>query len=75
MLPFFRAHARIVKIDLTAAEQCPGFVRFFSAKDVKGSNHIGAIVKDEEVFAEEIVKHYGAVLQTIFITCFPFDLF
>lgn len=60
-----RAHARIVSIDDTEARQCPGFVTLLTAKDVTGNNHIGAIVKDEEVFAESIVKHHGAVIGAV----------
>jgi len=60
-----RAHARILSIDPKPAESCPGFVAFFSAKDVTGSNHIGAVIKDEEVFATEIVKHHGAIIGIV----------
>ena len=69
---FHRAHAKIVNIDLSIAEKCPGFVQFFSAKDVKGSNHIGAIAKDEEVFAVDTVTYFGAVLLmnfNLFLGC------
>ncbi len=51
-----------MNIDLSIAEKCLGFLQFFSSKDVKGSNHIGAIVKDEEVFAVDTVTYFGAVL-------------
>ena len=60
-----RAHARIISIDSKPAEECTGFVAFFSAKDVTGSNHIGAVIKDEEVFATEFVKHHGAVIGVV----------
>jgi xanthine dehydrogenase/oxidase len=56
-----RAHARLLSVDTTEAEKFPGFVAYFSAKDVVGSNHMGAIVHDEEVFVTEEVLHYGAV--------------
>jgi xanthine dehydrogenase/oxidase len=58
-----KAHARILKIDTSKAELCPGFVRFFSAKDVSGENHLGPIIQDEEVFASSEVKHYAAVSE------------
>ena len=60
-----RAHARILSVDSKPAEDCPGFVAFFSARDVTGSNHIGAVIKDEEVFATEFVKHHGAVIGVV----------
>lgn len=59
-----RAHAKVLKVDCSAAEKCSGFVKYFSARDVPGSNHIGAIVKDEEVFVESVVQHFGAVSPT-----------
>ena len=60
-----KAHAKIINIDWSGAESCPGFVKYFCAKDVIGSNNIGAVIKDEEVFATEYVKHYGAVIGTV----------
>ena len=38
-----------------------GFHGFISYKDVQGTNNIGPIVKDEEVFVTDEVKHFGAV--------------
>ena len=58
-----KGHAKILNVDISAAEKCPGFVRYFSSADVTGTNHIGAIVKDEEVFATEIAKYHGAVSE------------
>jgi xanthine dehydrogenase/oxidase len=56
-----KAHARLVSVDISEAQLCPGFVAYFCAKDVVGSNKIGAVIKDEEVFVTEIVTHVGAV--------------
>jgi xanthine dehydrogenase molybdopterin-binding subunit B len=41
--------------------QVPGVVGFFSARDVPGSNLIGPVVADEEVFASEFVTCVGQV--------------
>jgi len=60
-----KAHAKIISVDLSVAEQCPGFIRYFCQKDITGSNAIGAIVKDEEVFASDTVKYYGAVIGVV----------
>jgi len=60
-----KVHARIVSVDASAAEACPGFVAFYSAKDITGGNHIGAVIKDEEVFATEEVKHVGAIIGMV----------
>eukprot|EP01031_Cornospumella_fuschlensis_P033912 gene33912-41037_t len=60
-----KAHANILSVDTSDAEKCPGFVAYLGAQDVLGSNHIGAIIKDEEVFATKTVKHYGAVIGMV----------
>lgn len=60
-----RAHAKVLSVDTSAAEKCPGFVAYYCAKDVIGSNKIGPIVQDEEIFSSGIVKHYGAVIGVI----------
>jgi xanthine dehydrogenase/oxidase len=44
-----RAHARLVSVNTSEAEKCPGYFAYLTAKDVTGSNVIGAVVKDEEV--------------------------
>ncbi len=41
--------------------QVPGVVGFYSAKDVPGSNMIGPVWTDEEVFAVEEVTAVGQV--------------
>ena len=41
--------------------QAAGVAGFFSAKDVPGDNRIGAVVHDEELFAEEVVTCVGQV--------------
>lgn len=56
-----KTHAKILRINTSKAEECPGFVRFFGAGDVSGSNHTGSIFHDEEVFASNEVKHHSAV--------------
>lgn len=63
-----KAHANILSIDTSDAEKCPGYVAYLGAQDVLGSNHIGAIIKDEEVFVTKIVKHYGAVIGMVVAT-------
>jgi len=44
-----KAHALLKSVDPSKALELPGVVRYFDHKDIKGSNHIGAVVKDEEV--------------------------
>ncbi len=40
-------------------------VRVVLAKDVRGTNHIGAVIKDEEVFATEEVLTVGQVIGVV----------
>jgi xanthine dehydrogenase/oxidase len=60
-----KAHARIVSLDTSEAEACPGFVAYFGAKDIPGHNEMGPIVHDEELFVENEVKHFGAVIGMV----------
>ncbi|PKA53604.1 Xanthine dehydrogenase [Apostasia shenzhenica] len=60
-----KAHARIVSIDDILARSSPGFAGLFLAKDIPGSNKIGPVVQDEEVFASEIVKCVGQVIGIV----------
>lgn len=66
-----KAHARVLSVDTSGAEKCPGYVAYICAKDVIGNNNIGVIVKDEECFVTEIAKYHGAVR---FCVRFWFDL-
>ncbi|KAK8962999.1 Xanthine dehydrogenase [Platanthera guangdongensis] len=60
-----KAHARILSIDDTLARSSPGFAGLFLAKDVPGSNKIGPVVHDEEVFASESVTCVGQVIGIV----------
>lgn len=52
-------HAEIVAVDPADAIAMEGVQGFFSAKDVPGSNAIGAVALDEECFATKIVTAVG----------------
>jgi len=58
-------HARIVSIDTSALEAHPAYQGFWCARDVLGSNDIGDIIKDEELFASEIVPCVGTIIGTV----------
>ncbi|CAA6660108.1 unnamed protein product [Spirodela intermedia] len=60
-----KAHARILSVDDSSARCSPGFAGIFSYKDVPGSNCIGPVVHDEELFASEIVTCVGQVLGVV----------
>lgn len=56
-----KAHARILSIDDSATKSSPGFVGIFLHRDIPGSNKIGPVLHDEELFASEIVTCVGQV--------------
>nr|XP_057906870.1 xanthine dehydrogenase/oxidase [Doryrhamphus excisus] len=60
-----KAHARILTIDSSAAEQCPGFVCCVFADDVPGSNVTGKVVHDETVLADSQVTCVGHIIGAV----------
>ena len=60
-----KAHAEIISIDTSAALAFPGVHAYICHTDVPGSNHIGPIFHDEEVFASKTVVCAGAVIGMI----------
>jgi xanthine dehydrogenase/oxidase len=58
-------HAKIVSLDASAALAHPGCLGFWSAKDVPGSNEIGDIIRDEELFASETVVCVGTIIGVV----------
>jgi CO/xanthine dehydrogenase Mo-binding subunit len=58
-------HARIVRIDTERAEQHPGVVRVLTAKDVPGSNHVGQIIRDFRIFADDKIRYNGDVVALV----------
>ncbi|RDY01496.1 Xanthine dehydrogenase 1 [Mucuna pruriens] len=60
-----KPHARIIRIDDSAAISSPGFVSIFLAKDVPGDNKIGPVVADEDLFAVDYVTCVGQVIGVV----------
>lgn len=57
-----RAHARIVRIDRTAAEAAPGVIKVVTAEDMAGSElvpYYGHIVLDHPIVANGKVRYHG----------------
>jgi len=55
-----RPHAKIISINISEAEQIPGFITFISAKDMTDdTNTHGPVNRDEELFRENIVTSTG----------------
>ncbi|PHY21707.1 xanthine dehydrogenase molybdopterin binding subunit [Caulobacter sp. BP25] len=46
-----RAHARIVKLDLSAVRASPGVVLVLSAQDIPGENDVSPVIHDDRLFA------------------------
>lgn len=62
------AHGKIISVDsASAVEDVPGVLGYFSAKDIpqNGSNTIGPIAHDEEIFATEYVTCVGQVIGVV----------
>uniref|UniRef100_A0A0S7EL74 XDH n=1 Tax=Poeciliopsis prolifica TaxID=188132 RepID=A0A0S7EL74_9TELE len=59
-----KAHARILSVDISAAEQCPGVVCCLFARDVPGSNITG-VRQDETVFADGQVTCVGHIIGAV----------
>src|SRR5215470_12539012 len=61
-----RAHARILKLELSRVRVAPGVVAVLTAADIPGSNDISPIGKhDDPVFATDRVEFAGQVLFAV----------
>jgi len=61
-----KAHARLLSVDTSEAEKCPGYHSYVTKKDISsGHNRMGAVIKDEEVFAEDTVRYVGMVIGVV----------
>ncbi|MCW5750983.1 MAG: xanthine dehydrogenase molybdopterin binding subunit [Alphaproteobacteria bacterium] len=54
-----KAHARILRMDLSAALALPGVAAIVTARDIPGRNDIAPILKGEPVLADGVVEHVG----------------
>jgi xanthine dehydrogenase large subunit len=60
-----QAHAKIVKMDLSAVRAAPGVVAVFSAEDIPGENNVGPVAHDDKLFAEDEVICVGQSLFAV----------
>jgi xanthine dehydrogenase large subunit len=58
-----RAHARIVKLDLSPVAATPGVVAVMAARDLPAANDIGPVFPGDLVFADGFVEYCG---QSVF---------
>jgi CO/xanthine dehydrogenase Mo-binding subunit len=60
------AHARLLRVDASKAEECPGVVAAITRNDLEGLNpYFGPIVDDQPVVATDRVRHVGEVVAVI----------
>ncbi|NGN66308.1 molybdopterin-dependent oxidoreductase [Streptomyces sp. A7024] len=59
------AHARIIAIDTTAAEEMPGVRVVVTHEDVPGGSTHGRRIADRPVFAEDLVRHHGEPVAAV----------
>ena len=59
------AHAKIIKLDLSAAQAFPGVYAVYGAQDVPGQNMIGHVMKDEPLFPIDEIMFHGQPLAMI----------
>lgn len=60
------AHAEIVAIDTTAAEQMPGVHKIVTHQDIPGLNKFGLFVAQQPVLCDKKVKYLGDVIACVY---------
>lgn len=53
------AHARVLRVDASAALAVPGVLKVLTAADVPGANRQGIVHKDQPVLCGEVIRHAG----------------
>lgn len=59
------AHAKIKKLDISAAKAFPGVYAVYGAEDVPGQNMIGHVIKDEPLFPTDEIMFYHQPLAMV----------
>jgi xanthine dehydrogenase D subunit/xanthine dehydrogenase C subunit len=59
------AHARIVSIDISAAEELPGVAAVVTANDIKGQNGFGIVVQDQPALCTDKVRYVGDAVAAV----------
>lgn len=67
-VPSKYAHAKIVKIDTTAAAKVAGVIAVLTHHDVPGENQIGHTIKDEPLLPEDEVMYVGQPVAVVVAT-------
>lgn len=59
------AHGKIKKLDISKAKNLAGVCAVITAKDIRGENQIGGIIKDEACLAQEEVHFVGEPIAVV----------
>ncbi|PJF16593.1 hypothetical protein PSACC_03626 [Paramicrosporidium saccamoebae] len=60
-----RSHAKIRRLETSPAYEVPGVVEVVTWRDVRGTNQIGPVFKDERVFVEDEVTSCGQIVALV----------
>ena len=58
-------HARIVRLDDSAARAVPGFHRLITARDIPGENQAGLLIDDQPAIPAEKVRYFGEPIAAV----------
>ncbi|WP_440109124.1 molybdopterin cofactor-binding domain-containing protein [Paenibacillus sp. QZ-Y1] len=58
-------YARILSIDITAAEAMEGVFAVLTSKDIPGLNRFGIATPDQPVFCEDVVRYVGDAIAAV----------
>ena len=62
-----RPHARLLAVDISAAQAVPGVEAIATAADAPGM--FGEVIKDQRVFARDRVRYIGEPIAAVAATC------
>ncbi|GLQ06149.1 xanthine dehydrogenase molybdopterin binding subunit [Sneathiella chinensis] len=60
-----KAHAKLLKLDVSAVRNAPGVACVLTAGDVPGINDASPVLGDDPVFAEDLVEYVGQSLFAV----------
>jgi xanthine dehydrogenase large subunit len=60
-----RAHARVTRLDVSAAAASPGVAAVMTARELPGENDIGPVLPGDKVFADGLVEYWGQSLFAV----------
>jgi xanthine dehydrogenase large subunit len=63
-----RAHARILRIDLTAVRAAPGVIAVVTGAEIPGVNDVGPVIHDEPILADALVQYVGQPIFAVAAT-------